>query len=859
MIETLVDKAKARPEFLEELRELSKKSLYFFIRGVLNFNKLTPSLHLPLCEFIQDLSILRKLILMPRGHYKTTCGSIGFILWLIIQDLIPGLGIPGCEARILLAKENATLAEHDLNAIEETCDNNQLLQLLFPKLVPDKSKRKRWNAQELLVNRESSWPEATVETIGVGGAKQGTHYDIIIYDDIIGDKAKDSETVMDATTEWFVYSESLFISLHKGISNVLGTRWSKRDVYQHILDKDKRFRPYTRQAIEDGVPIFPEQFPLDTLLDIMNRNVAHWSCLPETERILTSSGLKRISSVSSEDLVYSHKGEVKKVLSNHKEVAKSLLKISLYNKHKPLLITSNHKLPCFRSFKYKATNIAPYHLGKISEFVDRKIPGSYDWCEAGFLKKHDLLMLPINYMVDNNLPLCEDKDFWWFVGLWLGDGWTDGSNRRIVLSLSSTEIVLKLENYLMSCWATPLCIYPAEGCVKAAFNNDLIFEFIQQFGKDCYTKNIPEKFINLPPDCQRGLWRGLLDSDGYETEDILGVNSVALDLLLFYQRMLLRLGVVASCTLVLKGEERKAKFRDKEYNTKPLWNLRVYKHSNKHHRSFIYGGKLFSRIAKIEKLEGEVEVFDLTVEDHHSFCTEVAAVGNSQYCNNPADPTKCDFKEQWLKYYEFERRGERLFIKFQDDEKLVPWTEIDLVGSFDPSIDEKPTASRRAVAYVGMDSKERVLLIDEYASREALEKVLDVIYMTHGKWSPRVFGVEKAALQKVFIWIIERENRLRKKYISCMPVNVSTAKSKEARIRDTIQPIASEGRFYLRKQHFEFLQEYIDFPQGRTKDLLDAVSNGIKLLRLPMSEQEEAEEAEEEEKLIEQRSNVTGY
>lgn len=510
----LLKEARRSTQLVSELKERAKSSLYFLVKAVLGFHKLTPHLHQDFCLMLQDLSTLRKLVLMPRGHYKTTCGSIGFIIWLLIQDKIEPIGLPGREARILLAKENATLAEKDLSAIEGIFDNNELFRLVFADLIPDPIKRKRWNQEEMLINRESSWPEATIETIGVGGAKQGTHYDVIIYDDIIGDKAKDSETIMDGTVEWFTYSESLFISLSKGISNVLGTRWSKRDVYQHILDKDSRFVPYVRSAIEDGKPIFPEEFSLDIFDAMMKRNSAH---------------------------------------------------------------------------------------------------------------------------------------------------------------------------YL------------------------------------------------------------------------------------------------------------------------------------------------------------------------------------SQYCNNPTDPSKCDFKEQWLRRYSWVRTDKGLFIKLEDDEKLLPFGELDIVGGFDPSIDEKPSASKRAIAYVGSDYKSRCFVLDTYSSRDTVDIILDTIFKMYRKWSPRTFLLESVALQKLFIPLLEREARIRrlegKPYvvINCTPVKVSTQKSKETRIRDSIQSVAAEGRLYVRDDCRDFIEEFIDFPQGRTKDMLDAVSLCLNNLRIPESMEEEAELEQLEEEMLAKRSAVTGY
>lgn len=511
MSDELLAKAKASPEFLSEIREMAKKSLYFLAKAILGFNDLTPHLHQDVCNHIQDLSIKHELVLLPRKHFKSTISTIAFPIWIHIQDDIPSLGMRGCDVRILIANESCTNAEHFLSIIENLWDTNEMLNILFPQLIPDRSTRKRWNAKEMLINRKTVWPEASIETIGVGGAAQSRHYEIHILDDLIGKEAMESEIVMEKAVTWYDYSESLSVSPTRYISRVLGTRWSKRDLYQHIMEKDKKkfeVGVFTRECRENGEPIFPEWYTNEYFEDLLAKNPAHYF---------------------------------------------------------------------------------------------------------------------------------------------------------------------------------------------------------------------------------------------------------------------------------------------------------------------------------------------------------------SQYCNNPTDPASCDFKEQWLKYYEFERVKDKLYIHYQDDDKLVAFADLDIVAAFDPSIDEKPTASRRAITYWAMDSKERCILLDVYASRDNLEKVMDNLFLYHAKWRPRIFGVEAAALQKIFITVIEKESRIRKKYISCTPIKVSTNRSKDARIRDILQPIASEGRMYIRRSDIEFTQEYIDFPQGRTKDILDASAHCIQLLRTPTSEEEALAESEYEEQIIQQRSNVTGY
>ena len=859
MSNELLEQAKASPDFLSKLRELSKSSLYFLSRAILGFSDLTPHLHQEVCNIVQDFSHKHELILLPRKHFKSTISTISLPIWIHLQDFIPSLQMRGSDVRILIANESATNSEHFLSIIENLWDTNELLNILFPELVPDKSTRKRWNAKEMLLNRRAMWPEASIETIGVGGAAQSRHYEVHILDDLIGKEAMESEVIMEKAITWYDYSESLSVSPIRYVSRVLGTRWSKKDLYQHIIEKDaKKFFVYTRECRENGKPIFPEWYTNEYYEDLLAKNPAHYLCVPGTETIITKKGIKEAKDLVIGDEVLSYTSKYKPITNIASHKANQLTQIKLFGQSKPLQLTPNHQLPCFKSFKYKATNIAPYHLGKISQFVDRKLADSYTWINAGELQKHDLLMLPISREVDEELPMSKDSEFWWFVGLWLGDGWVNKITHTINLSLSNQKHINRLDNYLATLY-TNLNKFPRQGTTDVTFSYKPIYEFLPQFGDRAFNKHVPEKFMFLNANCQKQLWQGYLNADGYETKDIIGVNSTSIKLLKFFQRMLLRLNIVSCCSMIADAKLNGCSIGGRVYDQKALWNLRIYKGNSKNHRSFLYAQRLFSRVSSVETLPFDKEVYDIEVADDHSFSTEAAVVGNSQYCNNPTDPVSCDFKESWLKYYTFERQKDKLYIHFQDDDKLYPYSDLDMVGAFDPSVDEKPTASKRAITYAAMDAKERVLLIDVYSSRDTLDKVMDTLFMTHTKWRPRVFGVEVAALQRIFITIIEKESRIRKKYISCTPIKVSTNRSKDARIRDIIQPIASEGRLYIRREMMEFVQEYIEFPQGRTKDVLDAFAHCIQLLRTPFSEEEVEAEEEYEELILNQRSAITGY
>jgi hypothetical protein len=265
-------------ELRETLRKDARASLYFLAKGILQYEKLTPILHKDVADWVQDLTKLRKLMLLPRGHYKTTIATKAFCVWLTIQEMVAHFGVPGCDLRILLTNESATNAERFLSEIESQWDNNMVLRWLFPELLPNKrATGVKWSEKAMTLKRNRGWSEATVNTIGVGGAAQSQHYDIQIKDDLIGREAMESPDVMQKVITWFDYADSLFISPEKGLDMISGTRWAIFDVYNYIMQKDGRYDVYTREVIEDGKPIFPEEFSLQGLAFLRERNFAHYS------------------------------------------------------------------------------------------------------------------------------------------------------------------------------------------------------------------------------------------------------------------------------------------------------------------------------------------------------------------------------------------------------------------------------------------------------------------------------------------------------------------------------------------------------------------------------------------------------
>lgn len=231
------------------VRDHAARSTYYMAKAVLGFKDMVPGLHGDMAAWI-DKSTNRKLGLVPRDHLKTSLWTIANTLVRIVRN---------ANIRILLGNETATNAQHFLRRIEAVFERNATFQWLFPDLIPDFTKCKKWSESEMLVPRSEDYPEATVEAIGVGGAVVSRHYDLIKLDDLVGKEASESGDVMKKTIDWYQYTESLLIRPTDEIE-VFGTRWAHSDLYSWIEKHESKWIDVFFRTAMQGT-IWPERFP----------------------------------------------------------------------------------------------------------------------------------------------------------------------------------------------------------------------------------------------------------------------------------------------------------------------------------------------------------------------------------------------------------------------------------------------------------------------------------------------------------------------------------------------------------------------------------------------------------------------
>lgn len=257
-------------EIRQYFRRKCRSSLYFLAKAVLGYSDLRTHPHKELADFIQDLSNKRTLDLYPRGTYKTTIGTIAFSIWYL-------LNYP--NHYILIANQTASKAERMLLEIESHLDGgNPIMNWLFPEFIKPSPRHKPWNSSEMMLPNTARTVRSgtpSIMTIGVGGKAESLHFHVIINDDLIGEKAMESETVMLDAIAWHDYSVSLFVSPRHGVERMHGTRWSMSDIYSVVL-RDPEYESIVRPAKDPktGELLFPELLDEETLRKIRDRNFA---------------------------------------------------------------------------------------------------------------------------------------------------------------------------------------------------------------------------------------------------------------------------------------------------------------------------------------------------------------------------------------------------------------------------------------------------------------------------------------------------------------------------------------------------------------------------------------------------------
>lgn len=255
-----------------DLATAMSNDLFKFCYGVLGMHDLSVTCHGPLTQFLDNNQARYKHVEMPRDHLKTSVCTIGRNMQKVVKN--PNI-------RTLLINETSTNAERFLGSIKQHAESNRIFRALYSHVIPPDTRKVPWNNQELRFKREWIGPEPTIDTMGMTGAVTSRHFTHISIDDPISEEAVKSELVMHDAINRITKVLTLMVNPNEDTFDLVGTRWAFADLYRHFMRLYRgKMALFIRGAIEDGQPIWPERFSLETLAQMRgDMGEYNFSCL----------------------------------------------------------------------------------------------------------------------------------------------------------------------------------------------------------------------------------------------------------------------------------------------------------------------------------------------------------------------------------------------------------------------------------------------------------------------------------------------------------------------------------------------------------------------------------------------------
>jgi hypothetical protein len=324
-------------------------------------------------------------------------------------------------------------------------------------------------------------------------------------------------------------------------------------------------------------------------------------CLPPGEKVLTDSGLKNVEDILLDDKLINENGEYVDIDScqTYTVIDEDIFEVKVDNTFRTTTFTKEHPILISKP------NLKRNYNKKHNEykFNERYWDFDFNYEKISDVKVGDWVKVPNIYRknVINDLTnrwnisevvRCDfefdsplnDTDFWWFIGMWLGDGWLGKNGYSYSISICFDKVhyqyIEKIENIIKRLFNRSPSFIDKGTTFEVVFNSKFLYYFIlENFGQYSYGKQIPEWVKFILPENKKELIRGYFDSDGCWVKTIknnkinskVSFVSVNLSLLESIQDIIFSLGVVSSLNKL--RDAGTTKIRGVDCQQKKAYNL----------------------------------------------------------------------------------------------------------------------------------------------------------------------------------------------------------------------------------------------------------------------------------------------
>ena len=316
------------------------------------------------------------------------------------------------------------------------------------------------------------------------------------------------------------------------------------------------------------------------------------SCLREGEKVNTLEGLKVIEDITLEDKLININGKpvdiIRRMCHSYDGFTYTMKLAGIYD---TTTFTWNHPIYCStpeRHYRHattcKRTGLPERYFTYNFEFKNAE-----DVCIGDVVKSPNLYLKELseteilNKWVDNSRidwkvsnPLLKE-DFWWLLGLIIGDGWTCEKSHSIHICFNSKEVeyIKKAEDIINSLFNRKFTICKNEDtCIEKCFSCRAFNDFIvKEIGKGAENKQLPEWIKYIPHHFKKQLVLGYLASDGCISKIGAEFVSASKKLICDFQDILFSLGIISNVTKL--RDKKISVISGRECNVLEAYHLRV--------------------------------------------------------------------------------------------------------------------------------------------------------------------------------------------------------------------------------------------------------------------------------------------
>jgi predicted phage terminase large subunit-like protein len=160
----------------------------------------------------------------------------------------------------------------------------------------------------------------------------------------------------------------------------------------------------------------------------------------------------------------------------------------------------------------------------------------------------------------------------------------------------------------------------------------------------------------------------------------------------------------------------------------------------------------------------------------------------------------------------------------------------DIVGMCDPASGKlTKEGCQSAIVIVAQIPDGRAFALAEWADKCATDVITRNIFLMNRMWRCHRFGIDSTGQQNLYFQDVVKEANIRRERIALVPREMPSTENKEFRLTSTIQRWMHNGLLYVNESCPMLYRQLERYPTGFMVDLVDALSECLRMLRDPLA------------------------